>query len=445
VIQRTMLGLLTIVLCNAPAFAGTEFNVRQFGAIGDGKTKDTSAFQHALDACAVSGGAEVLVPAGDYLIGSIQIGTKTIIHLDKEATLRGTGDLDDYPIVEVRWEGRWELGRRSLIYASNVDHIGIIGPGHIIGNPALARTGTGGMRGALVLEPVSCSDVRWEDFSTEYTGTWSNHPTYCSQVSIRNLTIRNGRDGLDIDSCNDVRIDSCDIESGDDSISLKSGRGMDGARLAKPCENVLITRCALGDRTFACVGIGSETSGGIRNVRIEHCRFTHSGSYAVYIKTRIGRAGTIENIAVDDVDVEQARSGFLRINMISSGNKSTPDDMVNGDVGIPVGKNFHFSNIRLHDCPVLADITEISPVKPIDGLSIQDVSGSCLKGISLANINNAVIQDIHVEGLTGPLLATLNANGTGLEGAARYVPRRPATGPNVRRGRPDATMPTPTP
>jgi polygalacturonase len=421
-----MFGLasLAIILFGSIAVAETNFNVRQFGAVGDGKAKDTTAFQRTLDACAVAGGGEVLVPAGDYLIGSVQMGTQTVIRLDKDAILRGSADLDDYPIVEVRWEGRWELGRRSLIYASNVDHIGIVGPGRIVGNPAVAKVGTGGMRGAILLEPISCNDVRWEDFTTQYSGTWSNHPTYCTHVVIRGLTIRNGRDGLDIDSCNDVRIDSCDIDSGDDSISLKSGRGMDGARLAKPCENVVITNCSLGDRTFACVGIGSETSGGIRNVRIEHCRFTHSGSYAVYIKTRIGRAGTIENISVDDVDIEKARSGFLRINLISSGNKSTPDDTVSGEVGIPVGREFRFSNVRLHDCPTLANITEISPVKPIDGLSIENVTGTCLKGMALVNVNNAVIRDINITGLTGPLLATLNVNGTGLEGAVGYVPAR---------------------
>ena len=109
------------------------------------------------------------------------------------------------------------------------------------------------------------------------------------------MTITTGRrDGIDVDSCKDVRIDGCNINTGDDSISLKSGRGLDGARLAKPCENILITNCTLSDSNFARIGIGSETSGGVRNVRIENCHFTFSGSSAIYIKTRIGRAGADE-------------------------------------------------------------------------------------------------------------------------------------------------------
>src|SRR5580692_12897459 len=86
----------------------TTFNVRDFGAAGDGTNKDTVAFQKALDTCAVSGGGEVLVPAGNYLIGSVQIGTRTILRLETNSVLTGSGDTNDYPTLDVRWEGRWQ-------------------------------------------------------------------------------------------------------------------------------------------------------------------------------------------------------------------------------------------------------------------------------------------------------------------------------------------------
>ncbi|MGA2233813.1 MAG: glycosyl hydrolase family 28 protein, partial [Tepidisphaeraceae bacterium] len=273
-ILAVFLGLLTTQSA-APAQAEPatrpSYDVRAFGATGDGKTKDTAAFQKALDACAVNGGGDVLVPAGNYLIGSIQIGNATTLRLDKDATLTGSPDMADYPLMDVRWEGRWEQGHRALIYAGNVDHIGIAGAGHITGNATLARRAA--VRGPVLIEPISCNDVHLDGFSTQNWSLWSTHPTYCTDLVIEHLTVRNNSDGMDIDSCNRVRIDSCDISSGDDSISLKSGRGMDGARIARPCENVLITNCTLADRTFACIGIGSETSGGVRNVRIEHCKF----------------------------------------------------------------------------------------------------------------------------------------------------------------------------
>ena len=153
----------------------TSYNVHDFGTVGDGSTKDTAAFQKALDTCAVNGGGEVLVPAGTYLIGSIQIGTKTILRLAEGATLRASPDLADYPVTDVRWEGRWQPGRRGLIYASNVDHIGIVGPGRIE-ESVLGTNGPDGLRNPVVLEPVSCNDVRWEGFIC-FPGRPLGHPS----------------------------------------------------------------------------------------------------------------------------------------------------------------------------------------------------------------------------------------------------------------------------
>lgn len=130
---------------------------------------------------------------------------------------------------------------------------------------------------AVLIETVNCRDVRLEDFSTEQADMWSIHLVYCENVVARRLTIRStGGDGIDVDSCRHVVIDQCDIDTGDDAIAIKSGRGMEGYQLAKPTEDVLISNCTLGDSRFAAIGIGSETSGGIRNVRIEHVTVTHA-------------------------------------------------------------------------------------------------------------------------------------------------------------------------
>src|SRR4051812_14900732 len=226
-----------------PMLAAASFNVRDFGATGDGATKDTAAFQRALDTCAVSGGGEVLVPAGRYLIGSVQQGDRTIIRLETDSVIIGSPDAADYPTLDIRWEGRMQPGRRALIYAANVEQIGIIGPGRIEGNAAMAAPQN--PRGSVVLEPMNCTGVRWEGFSVTQGGNWATHPTFCTDVAIKNLTIRGNRDGIDIDSCKNVRIEGCDIETGDDAISLKSGRGLDGARLGRATEDVLIADCNL--------------------------------------------------------------------------------------------------------------------------------------------------------------------------------------------------------
>ena len=158
-----LIPFLAIALSAADIRAKAPLNVRDFGAVGDGTNKDTVAFQKALDACAVSGGGEVLVPAGRYLVGSVQIGNRTILRLEKNSILTGSADAADYPMIDVRWEGRWQPGRRALIYSANVDHTGIVGPGRIEGNSAVAAPQN--PRGVVVLDPISCNDVRWEGFA----------------------------------------------------------------------------------------------------------------------------------------------------------------------------------------------------------------------------------------------------------------------------------------
>jgi len=388
------------------------FNVRKFGAAGDGTTKDTAAFQKAIDACAAANGGQVVVPAGEYLLGSVELKSYTTLRLEKGAHLLGSPDLDDYPVIQVRWEGHWIDGHRALIYAREAAHIGIIGPGKISGNPALG--GRQMPRRPVLIEPITCLDVRLEGFATEHHSMWCIHPTYCNQVVAKNLLIRstggNG-DGIDVDSCLHVRIENCDIATGDDCIAIKSGRGMEGYRLARPTEDVLISHCTFADSLFACIGIGSETSGGIRDVRIEHCTFTFAKSFAIYIKSNTGRGAFIENISARDLDVRTAPAGFLRLNLTGSGIKDA--EPVTGDEGIPLARNFSFQDVKVN-CGTLVDALQTSPVKPVNGFLLERVKGTCAKAISLANLTNAVLRDIQVTGYEGSFLMQTNVQGVGL-------------------------------
>lgn len=399
---------LTLAAQPAPSPHPRGFNVRDFNAIGDGTTKDTLAFQKALDTCAVSGGGLVVVPAGRYLIGSVQIGTQTILQLEPNSVIVGTDDPNDYPMIDIRWEGRWQPGRRALIYADNVDHIGIVGPGRIEGNAKVAAPQN--PRGAVVLEPINCNDVRWEGFTVTQGGNWATHPTYCTDVVIKHLTIRGRRDGIDVDSCKNVLIEHCDIDTGDDAISLKSGRGMDGARIGKPCENVIIRDCKLKGRHFASIGIGSETSGGVNHVRIERCSFD-SHTFAIYIKTRIGRAGVTENIHGENLDV--LAGGFLRLNLTRGGNTNTYDDPVEGLLGYPSARNLNFNNVRLHHASEIVKAVRVSPEKPVQGLSLTNITGTAAKGMRFHHIRNLTLKDINVTGYEGDLITTEDVTGKG--------------------------------
>jgi polygalacturonase len=412
--------------------ANLTLNIRDYGATGDGATKDTVAIQQTIDRCAILGGGEVLIPAGNYLSGALQLRSHTLLRLAPDAVLTGTANMDDYPVTQVRWEGRWIPGHTALIYAFDATDTGIVGPGKIIGADSLGgrpRPATP-LRHPALIEPINCTNLRFEDFSTSYHLMWSLHPTLCRNVTIKNLTIRstggNG-DGIDIDSCQHVLIDHCDIATGDDCISLKSGRGAEAASQIGinpfiTTEDVTITNCTFADSIFACIGIGSETSGGIRNVHIRDCKFTLAKTFAIYIKSRPGRGAFIEDIIASDLDVSGATGGFLRFNILNSGLMG--EDPVPGDPGIPTIKNFRFSNIRVTDVPTLVDGASIHPNKPLQGFTLENVTGTCTKGIFLANIKDAAIKDIKVTGFAGQLLNISNVTGKGLAGATTIDPPR---------------------
>jgi polygalacturonase len=423
VLRCLLCALVTTALMQAachsaetPAATDKTFDVRQIGAVGDGRTKDTPAFQKAIDQCSAGGGGQVVVPAGEYLIGAIALKSNTTLSLREGATLTGSPDINDYPLARIRWEGRWEQGHRALIYANDANQIAIVGPGKINGD---ARVGfRRNPRGPALIEPIHCTGVRLEGFSATAASMWTIHPTRCTDVTVSGVTIRSrggNSDGVDVDSCKRVRIERCDIDSGDDAIAIKSGRGMEGFLAAEPSEDIVITDCKLGDSNFACIGIGSEMSGGVRNVRIEHCTFTHSRTSSIYIKSQPGRGGVIENITVTDANVVSSNGAFLRMNLLSSG-KQDPEP-VQGDEGIPLCRNLTFSNVRLANCAGIVDAKQIPPTKPVEALTLTNVTGTANTGIALAHMRNVRLSNINVTVATGPIPKTDDVTGTGLEAA----------------------------
>lgn len=405
-------------------------NVKDFGAAGDGKTNDTLALQLTIERCAALGGGEVVVPAGDYSTGALALRSNVVLHIEDRASLLGSDDLADYPIAEVRWEGRWIKGYSAFISAVDSEDLGVTGPGKIVASPAIKGRVelTTGMRLPALLEFTNCRNVNVQDCFTSQSGMWSIHPVYCENATFKNLTVNSGADGIDVDSCKHTVIDGCTFDTSDDCISLKSGRGEEGYTINRPCEDVRISNCTFNDRFFACIGIGSETSAGVRDVVIEHCKCVGARTQAIYIKSRPGRGAFVENVSVNDMDVSGAKQGFLRLNNLNSGKQD--EFPVPGDAGIPEFRNFRFTNICVNDEAVLVQATEIDPEKPLVGFSLAYVTGTCKSGIELANMKDVVIRNIKVTGFEGPLISIDNVTGLGLAGAAKIdaakLPKRPA-------------------
>lgn len=411
--ERALLGGPTVML-----------NVKDYGAIGDGKNKDTQALQLTIERCAVLGGGKVMVPAGNYLTGALTLRSNVVLHIEDGASLLGSGDMADYPIAEVRWEGRWIKGYSGLISAMDSGNFGISGSGKIVASSAIKGRveRSTGLRLPALLEFTNCRNAIVQDSFTSQAGMWSIHPVYCENVTFKNLTIDSGADGIDVDSCKHVVIDGCTFETGDDCISLKSGRGEEAYTINRPCEDVRISNCTFNDRNFACIGIGSETSAGVRNVVVEHCKCVGARSHAIYIKSRPGRGAYVENVSVSNFEVSGARQGFLRLNNLNSGKQD--EFPVPGVKGIPEFRNFRFSNIRVNGEAALVQATEIHPQKPLVGFVLENVTGTSKSGIVLANMRNVVIRNIKVTGVDGPLISIENVTGVGLAGAAKIEPEK---------------------
>jgi polygalacturonase len=414
------------ILLGALQFAAVSFaaektplNVRDFGATGDGVTKDTVAIQKTLDACAAAGGGTVTVPDGIYLTGSLTLGANTTLNLAGHASLVGSSDVADYPLVNVRWEGEFREGHRALLAANHAANVAITG-GTIFG-PPISLSQLRNPRGPVLIELTDCTNALLADFTTQYQRLWSIHLLFCKNLTARNLTIRtvnsNG-DGIDVDSCDGVTIEHCDINTGDDAISLKSGRGLAAQNLSRPAENIVIRDCRLQSSIFAAIGFGTEMSGGIRNVKIENC-VLGGRQNAIFIKSREGRGGYMEDISGDNLTVLKSPT-FIGIDLLKKGIQAT--DPVPGDLEKwPRVRNLSFTNVRVQDVTRLVTATNISKERPLDGFALADISGVCSRGISLANMTNVNLSKINVTGFSGPLVTTENVQGTGPGlPAARY-------------------------
>jgi len=408
--------ILTVTLQLATALFAAEktpLNVRDFGAIGDGAAKDTAAIQKALDACAAAGGGTVYLPEGFYLTGSLTLGANTTLQLASRANLIGSSDVADYPVVNVRWEGEFRSGHRALIAATDAANIAITGGGTIFG-PPISLSRLRNPRGPVLIELTGCTNALLADFTTQYQRLWSIHLLLCKNLTARDLTIRtvksNG-DGIDVDSCDGVTIERCDINTGDDAISLKSGRGLAAQNLARPTENVVIRDCQLQSSIFAAIGFGTEMSGGIRNVKIENC-VLGGRQNAIFIKSREGRGGYMEDISGDNLTILKSPT-FIGIDLLKKGIQAT--DPVPGDLEKwPRVRSLSFTNVRVQDVARLVAATNIPKERPLDGFTLADISGTCARGISLANMTNVNLSKINVTGFSGPLVTTENVQGTGL-------------------------------
>jgi polygalacturonase len=392
-------------LRDAPATRS--FDVKDFHAVGDGKHNDTASIQQAIDACFAAGGGDVSFPKGTYRTGSITLKSHVTLNVPEGVIIQGSGSTADYPLATARWEGMEKPAYKALITADHAEQIGIVGKGTIQSDKKIGTLRD--PRGPTLIEPTECKGVTIDGPTLHTFKIWALHPTYCQDVDISNLTIENkggNGDGIDIDSCLKVKIDGCSFDTDDDNISIKSGKGREGVRVGRPSEDITISNCKF-IKGYCSIAFGSELSGGIRNVHVQHCSFKQ-GRGALYFKSRPGRAGYIEDVTAEDLDVGPCP--LLVVDMNYGFNVDAQG--VAGVDGLTRFKNITIRNAKI-DCKEAVKVVS-TPENRVEGVTLESITGRCTEPWVFKNAFKIGLKDIHVTGVKKNFLLLENAEGTGL-------------------------------
>ncbi|MEO6568587.1 MAG: glycoside hydrolase family 28 protein [Opitutaceae bacterium] len=335
-------------------FSARDFVITDHGAVAGG-ADCTAAIRAAIAACNTAGGGRVVVPAGVFHTGAIHLKSNVNLHVSEGATLMFSTDPAKYlPVVLTRWEGVECMSYSALIYAFEQENIAVTGKGTLDGGadlntwwawndkrtspqkqkPGRERLFDLGEKGVPVAErvlgdgsflrpnfiqPYRCKNILIEGVTILRSPMWEVHPVLCTNVTVRGLTINShgpNNDGVDPESCRDVLIENCYFDVGDDCIAIKSGRNNDGRRLATPSENLIIRGCTMKDGHGGVV-LGSEISGGVRNVFVENCKMDSPNlDRALRFKNNAVRGGVLENVFMRNVEIGRVSEAVLTIDLL---------------------------------------------------------------------------------------------------------------------------------
>ena len=426
----------------APVFPDKNVNLKDFGAVGDGRTLCTEAFGKAINALAEQGGGHLIVPTGVWFTGPIVLKNNIDLHLEKGAVILFSPDVDLYPLVETVFEGLDTRRCQSPISGRNLENVAITGEGAIDGNgdywrplkkgkvtesqwkKAISRGGVfkrpdywfpypETLKGDTIsnmnvpqnlkteeewhsvrhfLRPVmvsliECKNVWLQGVTFQNSPAWNLHPLMCENVLIEDVLVRNpsysqNGDGLDLESCKNALIVNSTFDVGDDGICLKSGKDEDGRRRARVCENVVVDGCTVfkGHGGFV---VGSEMSGGVRNISVSNCKFLGT-DVGLRFKSKRGRGGVVENIWINNISMIDIPTEPVTFNLYYGG-KSAVEVLESGekvpakvepmpvDETTPCFRNIHISNVTCTNARRALFFNGI-PEMPIKNITLENIN-----------------------------------------------------------------------
>jgi polygalacturonase len=405
-----------------PVFPERNFLITDYGAVGDGKTDCTKAFAAAIEAASKSGGGKVVVPSGVFLSGAINLKSNINLYLSEGSTIKFSDDPNMYlPAVYTRWEGVECMNYSPLIYAYNQKNIAITGKGTLDGNgenwwpwkktqqrridrtklfeqgtnnvPVKERQFGGGRLNPNMIEPYRCKNILIEDIRIVNGPFWHIHPVLSQNITVRNVRVDGigpNNDGCDPESCKDVLIDGCFFNTGDDCIAIKSGRNNDARRVNVPSENIIVRNCVM-KAGHAGVAVGSEITGGARNIFVENCKMDDPNQdRAIRLKTNRTRGGFIENVYVRNLTIGQVKEAVLLIDFFYQ-------DGEKGDYK-PIVRNINLENVTS---------TKSKHAIYLRGFADDPITDVTLRNCKLdnnsnpniiSNVKNVVLENVKING-----------------------------------------------
>lgn len=452
--------------------ASRQMSITDFGAVGDGATVNTKAIQDAIDRCSAQGGGVLVIPKGTFLSGALFFKPRVNLRVERDAVLKSTTAMADFPPIYTRWEGMERYWTSAFLNFIGLENVEVGGEGVIDGSgEAFPRFGPSrrdspqSLEGNMPAQPTPLSEARSEplpQIAEAYPGPlpttallafapdrahlppvnaagialprlgnflsppralvfqnctgvhlsgltlknnarWGFVFLYCDEVVAEKLTVRAAHtipssDGMDIDSCRHVLVTGCDFDCNDDCLSIKSGKDEDGRRVNRPCEDVVIekTRFAYGHGGAA---MGSETSGGIRNIEVRDC-VAEAGNWApIRFKSQPSRGGIVENITYRNLELRGVRQALefelewnMKIN--TAGSARMP----------PVVRNVVLINVH-GSAQVVGKIAGLTD-SPIDGIRFQNCEITAKKGLVIGCARNVDTSGLTLHVADGPAIIT---------------------------------------
>lgn len=462
----------------APVFKKDTLSIVQYGAKADGIALNTTAINNAIIACNKKGGGVVVVPAGMWNTGPVVLKSNVNLHLQKGAVLQFTNDFNQYPLVEGNWEGIPQMRNQSPISATGQQNIAITGFGIIDGNGDAWRMvkkdkltesqwkkllSSGGLspdgrtwypsekalKGSQLKNPgaieagktaafydsvkdflrpnllvlTSCKKILLEGVIVQNSPAWCLHPLMCEDLTVSGVSVKNpwyaqNGDGIDVESCKNVLIENSTFDVGDDGLCMKSGRDEAGRQRGMPTENVIIRNCIVYHAHGGFV-IGSEMSGGARNIYVSNCTFMGT-DIGLRFKTTRGRGGVVENINIKDIYMKDIPGEAILFDMYYMAKDPVP---LNGEKreapkvemlpvtdGTPIFKDIRVSNVVCNGAEKGIFIRGL-PEMHIKNLVLENMVLQANKGIDCSEATGITFNNIKlITKISNPVVDVLNSD-----------------------------------